>query len=353
MSGPEYRRIDAAQAVSVILPQMRQIGPGIAVVLTMAVCARLATLWLPSFAGEVLVGMLAGLAAANIGTLPSILKRGVKVSSSTFLRAGIVLLGAQLSVGDAVQTWSGAAVNIVTCVAAVALMMIILTRLLRLPPRLAALIGVGTAICGNSAIVATAPVIQAKDSELTFAVATITLFGTAAALAYPLVGLSLGMPDLQYGLWVGLSVNDTSQVTAASFAFSEAAGETATVVKVARNSLIGPAIVVIGVVYPWLAGVRRESTDSLGKALLRSVPLFVVGFIALMILNSVGAIAPTVADGLYGAAKFLILAAMVALGLQTDLRGIQRIGFKPLWAGLTVASTLTVIALVLASASDQ
>ena len=123
--------------------------------------------------------------------------------------------------------------------------------------RLATLIGVGTAICGNTAIIATAPVIKAEDRDVSFAVATITLFGTAAVIVFPLLGHALGMSDVLFGHWAGAAVNDTSQVTATGFSYSVEAGETATIVKLTRNTLMVPVIFFAGT---WIA------TRQLGEA---------------------------------------------------------------------------------------
>ena len=173
----------------------------------------------------------------------------MKFALQHILRLGIILLGLRLSLQDVVTTGLTSLILIVACMAVALTLAYFAGRLLKIPPRLAALIGVGTAICGNTAIVAVAPVIEAKEEDVSFAVATITFFGTLAVVLYPIIGFFLGVNDRTFGLWAGTAVNDTSQVVAAGVAFSEAARDIATVVKLTRNTLMAPLIVVIGMVY--------------------------------------------------------------------------------------------------------
>ncbi len=313
----------------------------------LAVAARIATGALPPYVSEVSVGILAGLAIANVGQVHQALAAGIGFAASALLRVGIVLLGARLSLDQVVATGAGSLLIILLGFVVVAAVIILLGRVLGVPPRLALLIGVGTAICGNSAIVATAPIIEAEESDVSFAVATITLFGTAAVILYPLIGLISGMSDGLYGQWVGMAVNDTSQVTAAAFAYSDEAGDTATIVKLTRNALIGPVLVAIGVIYPLLRAAPGDSGRIEVWKVMRSVPLFVLGFIALAALNSLGAVPPVLGSAAYDVAKFVILMALVALGLRTSLRRLRSVGLGPLWVGLTAAVALSAMALTL------
>jgi uncharacterized integral membrane protein (TIGR00698 family) len=215
----------------------------------------------------------------------------------------------------------------------------LLGRLAGVPGRLATLIGVGTAVCGNSAIVATAPVIGAKDDEVSFAVATNTLFGTAAVLLYPAVGRLLGFSDPAYGTWSGTAVNDTSQVVAAGFAFSDEAGRIATAVKLTRNALMGFVVVGVG-----LAHSGAPAAHPLGARLKQSVPLFVAGFLFMALLNSLGAfqwaaaaLSLDVGRVLRELARVLILVALAGVGLSTRVEAMRRSGMRPLRVGLATA----------------
>lgn len=330
-------------------PAAGRLIPGLLAVSVLAVAARMATGALPPYISEVSVGVLAGLALANLGHVHHVLTAGIRFAVSTLLRAGIVLLGAKLSLDQVVTTGAGSLLIILLGLVLVATVIMLLGRVMSVPPRLALLIGVGTAICGNSAIVATAPIIEAEESDVSFAVATITLFGTAAVIIYPLIGLIFGMSDALYGQWVGMAVNDTSQVTAAAFAYSDDAGNTATIVKLTRNALIGPVLVAVGVVYPLLVAGPGDSGRPEMRKVIRSVPLFVFGFIALAAMNSLGAVPQALGSAAYDAAKFMILMALVGLGLQTSVRRLRSVGLAPLWVGLTASVALSAVALTLSS----
>jgi uncharacterized integral membrane protein (TIGR00698 family) len=271
---------------------------------------------------------------------------GLRFAVHRVLRAGIILLGARLSIDQIVQVGGSAVALIVVCLLATLALGILLARSLGIGHRLGLLIAVGTAICGNSAIVATAPVIEADEREVAFAVATITVFGVLAVLLYPLIGHALALTAPRFGLWAGTSVNDTSQVVATAYSYTPGAGDVATVVKLTRNLFMAPVIVGIGLV---VAGARRLPPLQAARA---AFPLFVLGFLATAVARSLGwlnghagplslaALASDLAQG-------CILLTLAAVGLQTDLRAMLRIGLRPLYAGLGLATGLAVLSLVL------
>ena len=198
---------------------------------------------------------------------------------------GIILLGVRLSFQDVVNTGVAASLLILVCVAFALTLAYVLGRFLRIPARFAALIGVGTAICGNSAIIATAPVIEAKDEDVSYAVATITFFGTLAVLLYPTIGYFTGMTDRVFGMWAGTAILDTSQVVAAGAAFSDAARDIATVVKLVRNTLMVPLILLIGVVY---TRAQKKRDAAVKVSVSKIMPWFVVGFLGMTLLRTLG-----------------------------------------------------------------
>ena len=185
----------------------------------------------------------------------------IKFALQRVLRLGIILLGLRLSLQAVAKIGLSALVLVLVCISVALTLAYLAGRFFKIPARLALLIGVGTAICGNSAIIATAPVIEAKDEDVSFAVATITLFGTVAIVLYPIIGHALALSSGAFGMWAGSAVNDTSQVVAVGAAFSEAARDVATVVKLTRNTLMAPLIVIIGLLY-----ARASQRHLTGKA---------------------------------------------------------------------------------------
>lgn len=324
---------------------VRELLPGLILVGALAAVARGATALLPAYISEITVGVVGGIVVASLIGVRDVFRPGIRFAVHRLLRLGIVLLGVRLSVEAIVGTGATALLVILACVTLAFGAVLLLSRLAGIPPRLALLIAVGTAICGNSAIVATAPLIKAEDREVSFAVATITLFGVAAVIVYPWIGSLLGLSDSVFGVWAGVAVNDTSQVTAAGFAYSSPAGDTATIVKLTRNLLIGPVLILVALLW----GRGTTSAEARPGFTLRmvpqAVPLFVLGFVTMAVLNSIGLI-PDAADAPVGeAARILILLALCGVGLGTDVRALLRVGPRPLYVGLAGALGLAALGL--------
>jgi len=314
--------------------------PGLILAALIAATARLIAGGLPAFLSEVLVAVLLGIVVANTVGLPPAAAPGIRFAVQRVLRLGIVLLGARLSLAAILAIGLDVLGLVVACMTLALAVALFAGRLFSLPPRLALLIGVGTAVCGNTAIVATAPVIKAEEREVSLAVAIITIFGTLAVFAYPFIGRALGLSDAEFGTWAGIAVNDTSQVVAASAAYSPPARDVATVVKLIRNALMAPLIVLIA----WWWQRRAEVGDA-RKGIGKAVPLFVIGFIALAALRSAGIIDASVAALLDEIARACILVALAAVGLNTRLRDMLAIGPSPFYVGLGTAVLLAAVSL--------
>ena len=228
---------------------------------------------------------------------------------------------------------------------------LLVARLVRVDDRLAVLIAVGSAVCGNTAIIATAPVIGARAREVAYAVATITLFGTLAVFLYPTIGHALGLSQASAGLWAGVAVHDTSQVIATGSAFGSEALDVATVVKLIRNALMAPLLFLIAAVWasrveaeaspggqggPGGPGASRRSPIS-RRSIRRAVPLFVLGFLALATLRTIGLIDAEQAAGLDTVARSLILVALAAVGMSIHVGELRETSWRPLVVGFAVA----------------
>lgn len=308
--------------------------PGIAAAVAIAIVARLLAFALPAALSEVLVAVLLGIVVANSGQLPPAAAPGLRFAVQRVLRLGIILLGARLSLGDVAQIGVGALGLVLLMMTIAFSFALVAGRIFALPRRLAILIGVGTAVCGNSAIVATAPVIDAEDREVSFAVATITLFGTLAVFLYPLIGHALALASPVFGVWSGVAVNDTSQVVAASAAYSPEARDIATVVKLVRNTLMAPLIVVIAW---WWARYGRVERDEVRAGALRAFPLFVLGFLFMALLRTAGLIDRGLAAPIDEVARACILVALAGVGLSTRVAQMRTVGPRPFYVGFGTA----------------
>lgn len=342
--------------------------PGLALSILVALLARLLHQAIPHGAaaavGEVVLAVLLGLLIGNTVGLPPLFAPGVRFSFHAMLRIAIVLLGASFSVQQVASIGGRAVVMVIVLMTIALIAAHALGRAARVPPRLATLIGVGTAVCGNSAIVATAPVIGAHDDEVSFAIATNTLFGTLAVFLYPLLGRAMHLHDPAFGTWAGSAVNDTSQVVATGFAYSDGAGRIATAVKLTRNALMGGVIVLMGLLHARSghdvedtpAGSPRPAAGPTGGAWLRvkqSVPLFVLGFLAMAALQSAGVLrwlsiraGRDLAADAQNVARVLILIALAGVGLSTRIAAMRRAGLRPFYVGLVVATAVSVVSLL-------
>ena len=323
---------------------VRSIAPGLAAAVVVAVAARLITGFLPSIVAEVTVAILIGIVVATIaGPRLVPLTPGLAFTSQRVLRLGIILLGARLSLGEIARIGLPATGVIVITMAASFAIVLAVSRFVHIEGRLAILIAVGSAVCGNTAIVATAPVIGARPRDVAYAVATITLFGTLAVFLYPAIGRALVLPQPSFGLWAGVAVHDTSQVIATSAAFGLQALDVATVVKLIRNALMAPLLFLIA------TGWAARGADAVGSArrgVRGAVPLFVFGFLALAALRTAGVFDAQQAATLDVIARSLILVALAAVGMSIHLGELRETSWRPLAVGFVVALVVGVSSLV-------
>lgn len=330
------------------LAAARRLLPGLALAFSVALVARYLGGSLPL--SEVPVAVLVGLLLANVTPLGSRAAPGLRLAAGPVLRTGIVMLGAQLSFAAILSVGLAALGLVIVLVATTLAAVATAAHVIGLDARLGLLIAVGTAICGNTAILATAPIIGARDRDVSVAVATITLFGTAAVFVYPLVGSMLGLEPRVFGTWAGTAVNDTSQVVATGFAYGDEAGQTATVVKLIRNSLLAPVLLVMVL---WSSRGSRGPDGGASTPVPRlrqALPLFVLGFVAMALLNTLGALDVIVAgvelaELLAGTGRFLILVSLAAVGLSTRLSAMRHVGPRPIYLGLAGTAYLALASL--------
>lgn len=343
--------------------RLARVLPGIAAAVVVAVIADRLTVLLPVGVAAVSVAVLLGLLVGPpaLARAPS-LRPGLAVAMTWVLRTGIVLLGARLSLGEIASIGAPAAGIIVATMAGTLTLVLLAARTAGIERTLAVLLAVGAAVCGNSAVIATAPVIGAPPRHVAFAVAVVTLFGTAAVFVYPIVARSLALDDATYGLWAGIAINDTSQVVAASAAVSPAALEVATVVKLIRNALMAPLL--LGIAWVWArqaaaatAGVTAAGGgtaaggDATGPApdtragLRRAVPGFVLAFLAMATLRSLGLITAELAATLSTVAGWAILIGLAGVGLTTRFGELRAVGPRPLLVGFGVAVVVGLVTL--------
>lgn len=293
---------------------------------------------------DVAIAMILGLLVRNFLLIPNACMPGIKFSVNKILRFAIILLGVRLSFLDVLQTGSAALGIIIICIILTLCLVTFLAKSFNLPSKLGSLIGVGTCICGNSAIMATAPIIDAEDEDVSFAVATITLFGVIAVIIYPLLGHLFKMTETEFGIWAGTAINDTSQVVTAGFIYSEPAGNIATVVKMTRNLFMAPVIVIMGIMY------SKSKTNQSEKGKIdwkKTFPLFVLGFLIMAILRTFSVFPPEVVSFIKTTASFLIVVAIGAAGMGTSFAAMKKTGLRPFYVGLLASLLLGIVSYAL------
>jgi len=269
-----------------------------------------------------ILAVVAGMVYSNVLGLPTHAKAGIAFSQKRLLRFAIVLLGFQLTLGQVAGIGLGGVGIVAATLGATFLFTVTLGRLIGVDRKLAQLIAAGTSICGASAIVATNIVTDARDEDVTYAVAAITLFGTVAMLGFPLLAPVLGLDQHAFGLWAGASIHEVAQVIGAGFQNGTQAGETATVAKLTRVAMLAPMVIALGLM------ARRGSTDASGAK--PPMPWFVAAFVAVVALNSLVAIPAQIHAAVALAAQVMLTMGLAAMGLQADISQLRSRGLRPL-----------------------
>ncbi|ANN58089.1 hypothetical protein A9174_15915 [Mesorhizobium loti NZP2037] len=269
-----------------------------------------------------ILAVVAGMVYSNVLGTPVHAKAGIAFSQKRLLRFAIVLLGFQLTLGQVVSIGAGGVGIVAATLGATFLFTVTLGRLIGVDRKLAQLIAAGTSICGASAIVATNIVTDARDEDVTYAVASITLFGTVAMLGFPLLAPLLGLDQHAFGLWAGASIHEVAQVIGAGFQNGTQAGEIATVAKLTRVAMLAPMVIALGLM------AQRGSRDQ--SAARPPMPWFVAAFITVVALNSLVTIPAEVKSAMALATTIMLTMGLAAMGLQADISQLRSRGLRPL-----------------------
>ncbi|TFW15356.1 putative sulfate exporter family transporter [Brevundimonas intermedia] len=268
-------------------------------------------------------------------------KAGIDFSAKTLLEVAVVLLGASVSAATLSSLGVSFVVGILLLVVVGIVVGFGVGRALGLNPRMALLVACGNAICGNSAIAAVAPVIDADGEEVAASIAFTAVLGVIVVLALPLLGGLVHLNGLQYGALAGLTVYAVPQVLAAAAPFGAVATQTGTVVKLVRVLMLGPVILALSLIF-------RDRTPTAAKlGLHRLLPWFIIGFLVMIALRSFDLIPQAALAPMAAASGLLTIVAMAALGLQTDIRAVARAGGRVVAAVILSLGALVLLALAL------
>lgn len=322
--------------------------PGMALALVIAFTAQFIENILPvHIIGGSVIALFIGMFLNTIIDTENSLKPGISFTSKRLLKFAIILFGASLNI------------SIVLDVGRLSLYVMIFTLLtcfgggyfigkaLGLNWKMSNLISAGTGICGGSAIAALAPVIEAEDTDVAYALSATFLFDMLMIIAFPIMGRYLELSDMAYGLWTGTAVNDTSSVVAAGFAYSDAAGDFATMVKLTRTLTIIPVVLTFRMIYTRLE-LKNSGSSHIEKnfSIFSIIPFFILGFLAMVMLNSFGLISHDLSVSLKAISKFLMVAALAAIGLNTKFKDMKKAGINPMIHGFIISILVVIVAII-------
>ena len=327
-------------------PSMQLRASGLLLSLAIALAAWWLGRLVPLIGGPVF-GIVIGIAVRNLLAPSETFNPGIQFASKHVLQWSIVALGFGLSLTQVAQTGlQSLAVTLVTITVAFGTALL-LGRVLKVHDKLKVLIGVGTAICGGSAIAAVTPIIKPDDHDTAFAISTIFLFNIVAVLLFPLLGHALHLSDLGFGLWAGTAINDTSSVVAAGYSYSTTAGDYATIVKLTRATLIIPICLVLAIAVAVREKRAAKHTGIASDFSLRQIfPWFILWFLVASAVRTAGLVPSAIQPAIHLAAEFMIIVALTAIGLSANLRKMASTGVRPILLGLGVWAAVSVSSLL-------
>lgn len=328
------------RAAPAVLPRPANVWPGI-VLAAMVAAAAFSIRQAPGLVifSPMILAVVVGIIFSNVVGTPAHAKAGIAFCQRSLLRFAIILLGFQLTVSQVLSIGRTGIGIVVLTLAATFVFTVALGRLLGVDRKLAELIAAGTSICGASAIVATNAITGARDEDVAYAVASITLFGTIAMLAFPLAAPVLGLDQHHFGLWAGASIHEVAQVIGASFQGGKEAGEIGTVAKLSRIAMLAPMVIGLGI-------LARRTVG--GEASARPpVPWFVFAFVAVVAINSAVEVPAELKSLIATVTTMLLAAGLAAMGLQTNVSKLRSRGLRPLILALSAFVFIACFSLLL------
>jgi len=312
----------------------------------------------------ILVAIVLGLAVRNTIPLPKMFDGGIRFGLKKFLRFGIILMGIRLSIFTVLKIGFLAVGMVVVCIVVALAITMLLAKKIGISEKLGTLIAAGTSICGVSAIVATGPTIDAEEEEIAYAIGTITIFGLLATIAYPyLAELVLNLSVTEAGFFLGTSVHDTSQVAGTALIYDQlwanktpdglTGADIAVTTKLVRNTFMMAVIPFLGF---WFARKRTQKETKQIIRIMKYIPLFVLGYVLMGAVRSLGDYAfgdsnDTTWYSCWHSVKILatyvIAVSIACIGLNTDIRKLIRLGYKPFFCGLIAAVSVGVVSWLL------
>lgn len=318
--------------------------PGLLFAFGLALAATFLGGRMPIIGGPVF-GIILGIIINNTIGKPKVTMKGIGFTSKKILQWAIIVLGAGLSLNQVWKTGFESLYVTIFTLSAAFISAYGIGKLMGIPPKLKSLIGVGTAICGGSAIAAISPIIEADEMEVAYSISTIFLFNVIAVLIFPPLGHLLHFSDKAFGLWAGTAVNDTSSVVAAGYAYSSAAGTYATIVKLTRTTMIIPISLIFTAAVAYQKKKEANQNTNVNFSFKKIFPWFILWFLVASLLNTLGLFNENCIKYINTIGKFMIVMALCAVGLNTDFKKMIKTGVKPIILGFIVWFTVAIVSI--------
>jgi len=273
-----------------------------------------------------------GFLIANLGSWPSFATEGTALAGKKLMRIGVALLGAQVSVISLQAIGIKGVITVILVVSLTIFGILALSKLFKMSGDLGLLIGVGFGVCGATAVAAIRPQTRATQEETSYAIALISLCGTLSIFVLPFLGHIMGLSDQTFGAWAGAAVHDVGQVIATASVWSDEAVKSAVVIKLARVCLLAPIVLILSIRHRRYLSAQGQSAATSAKVPL--IPFFVLGFIAVAILQNTLDVPVRAHDDIVLTSKILLGAGLVALGSGVRWKAIRAIGPRPMLMGM-------------------
>ncbi|MDF2522651.1 MAG: putative rane protein [Clostridiales bacterium] len=334
------------------MKSIKTLYPGLLFALAVAIVATFLGKLMPIIGGPVF-GIVLGILIGNLLGKPQSAAKGLGFASKKILQWAIIALGGGLSLTQVYKVGISSFSVMIFTISAAFITAYGFGKLMNIPLKLTSLIGMGTAICGGSAIAAISPIIEAEDKDIAYSISTIFMFNVIAVLIFPPLGHLLGFSDNAFGLWAGTAVNDTSSVVAAGYAYSNAAGAYATIVKLTRTTMIIPISLIFAAVVAIKKKREAAKNGEVNYSFKKIFPWFILWFLVASLLNTLGIISGQMSVFFTEIGKFMIVIALSAIGLNSDFKKMLETGFKPMLLGLIVWVSVTVVSIIIQFTTGQ
>lgn len=318
--------------------------PGALISLFVAMVAWILNAYLPiDLVGSVLIALLLGMLLNPLISKKEGFDEGITWTSKYILRIGIILAGISLSINQVIEAGKYALILLLFTFLTAFSVGYICKRVFKIDWKLSSLLSVSTAICGGTAVATVGPVIKAEKHHIAYAISATFIFDLLTVILFPWLGVLFGMTDTTFGLWVGTSVNDTSSVVAAGYAFSEVAGSIATIVKLTRTLFIVPIVLIFSWIYLRSEKTSNQTVEKESINIKKIFPWFILGFMFFVGVRSINILPVSTISLMEDYSKFFMTMALAAIGLKTSFNEVKGLGLKPVLSAIIIDISVVVV----------